>query len=74
MCDAYFFVMAQTKEDNKNIQSFVELEKAHLDIETDTNKIAKENKALLVAIDKKLDKLLSNGSKEKDLAKLWEGI
>lgn len=62
--------MAQTKDDNKNIQSFLELEKAHLDIETDTNKLAKENNKLLHSI---LD-MLSNSNKEKDIAKMWEGM
>lgn len=74
MRDAYFFIMAQKNDNNNSKQdNFYALVKELLETQTATLIVAKENNALLRSIDNKLDKLL-NGSKDKDLAKLWEGI
>lgn len=66
--------MAQKNDNNNSKQdNFYALVKELLETQTATLIVAKENNALLRSIDNKLDKLL-NGSKDKDLAKLWEGI
>ena len=81
MRDAYFFIMAK-KNDNNNskqdnfyalVKELLETQTATLIVVKENNVLLRENNALLRSVDNKLDKLL-NCSKEKDLAKLWDGI
>lgn len=70
MRDAYFFVMAQTKDNNNSKQdNFYTLVKELLETQTATLKAVKE---LSDKIDRSLAQKGDGGNK--DLAKLWEGM